>query len=161
MIRYDLVCGEGHAFDSWFRDSASYDRQAAEGLLNCPQCGSTQISKQLMTPGIPTKGNRRAEAPSPPATPEPALPESPARMFAGPIEPRQQVLLRMMRELRKEIESKADYVGDKFAEEARKIHYEEAEKRGIYGEATAEDAKSLIDEGIEVHQLPKLPEDGN
>jgi len=82
-------------------------------------------------------------------------------VFTGPADPRQRMLLAMMRELRKSVEANAEYVGDRFADEARKIHYQEAEKRGIYGEASAEAAHALIDEGIEVHPLPRLPEDGN
>jgi len=147
MIRYDLVCDQGHTFDGWFRDSATYDKQSKRRLVACPVCDSKKISKQLMAPGIPAKANTKSD--------------EPARVFAGPADPRQQMLLKMMRELRKQVESNADYVGDRFAEEARRIHYNEAEKRGIYGEATREDAKSLIEEGIEVHPLPVLPEEGN
>ena len=146
MIRYDLICGEGHSFDGWFSNSGSFDEQAEAGLVSCPTCGSNAVEKQLMTPGIPIKGNRRSEAKQP--------------VFTG-TDPRQAMLLKMMRELRQSVEANADYVGDKFAEEARRIHYEEAEKRGIYGEATIEEAKSLVEEGIEVHPLPKLPEDTN
>ncbi len=82
-------------------------------------------------------------------------------MMAGPVDPRSQALLAMMREMRKSVEANAEYVGDRFAEEARRIHYAETEKRGIYGESTPEDASALIEEGIEVHPLPRLPEDGN
>jgi hypothetical protein len=147
MIRYDLICGKGHEFDGWFRDSAAYDQQAGRGLVACAVCGSAKVEKQVMAPGIPAKANRRNDAP--------------LKMMAGPADPRAQMLMKMMRELRKSVEGNAEYVGDRFAEEARKIHYEEAEKRGIYGEATSDDAKALIEEGIEVHPLPRLPEDGN
>jgi hypothetical protein len=147
MIHYDLICADGHAFDGWFSNSNAYDEQARQGLVICPVCGSGEVGKQLMTPGLPMKSNRKNDARQP--------------VFAGPADPRQKMLLKMMRELRKNVEENSEYVGDKFAEEARKIHYEESEKRGIYGEATAEDAHSLIEEGIEVHPLPKLPEDGN
>ena len=147
MIRYDLGCDQGHTFDGWFRDSATYDKQAKRGLVVCPVCESSKISKQLMAPGIPAKANTKSD--------------EPARMFAAPTDPRQQMLLKMMRELRKQVKENADYVGDKFADEARRIHYNEAEKRGIYGEATREDAKALVEEGIEVHPLPVLPEEGN
>jgi hypothetical protein len=147
MIHYELICADGHAFDGWFGTSAAYDEQVRRGLVVCPLCGSAEVDKQLMTPGVPVKSNRKSEAKQP--------------VFAGPADPRQKMLMTMMRELRKSVEENSEYVGDKFAEEARKIHYEEAEKRGIYGEATAEDAHSLIEEGIEVHPLPKLPEDGN
>ena len=147
MIRYDLICDKGHEFDGWFRDSAAFDEQAGRGLVSCSQCGSDRVEKQLMAPGIPTKSNRKSLAPQ--------------KMMAGPVDPRSQALLKMMREMRKSVEANAEYVGDKFAEEARRIHYAEAEKRGIYGEATPLDAEALIEEGIEVHPLPRLPEDGN
>lgn len=147
MMRYDLICEKGHEFDGWFRDSAAYDKQAKRGLVTCTVCGSAKVEKQLMAPGIPAKSNRKDPAPQ--------------KMVAGPVDPRMQVMMQMVREMRKHVEANADYVGDKFAEEARKIHYEEAEKRGIYGEATAEEAKELIEEGIEVHPLPRLPEEGN
>lgn len=148
MIRYDLICDQGHAFDAWFRDSAAYEAQAAQGLVVCTACGSAKVEKQLMAPGIPAKSNRKADA-------------NPQRMVAGPVDPRAQAMLQMMRTMRAEVEKNAEYVGDKFAEEARRIHYEESEKRGIYGEATADDARALVEEGIEVHPLPRLPEDGN
>jgi hypothetical protein len=146
MIRYDLICDKGHKFDGWFADSAAYDKQAKRRLVTCVHCGSTQIEKQLMTPGIPAKSNRKSDEPK--------------KVFA-PTDPRQRKMLQVMREIRKSVEENSEYVGKRFAEEARKIHYEEAEKRGIHGEATSEDAKSLIEEGIEVHPLPPLPEDGN
>jgi hypothetical protein len=147
MIRYDLICTEGHAFDGWFGNSVAYDEQIRQGLLSCPACGSIKVEKQLMTPGIPAKSNRRKEGRE--------------QVFSGPPDGRQKALIAMMRELRRSVETNAEYVGARFADEARKIHYEETEKRGIYGEATAEDAHALVEEGIEVHPLPKLPEDNN
>jgi hypothetical protein len=147
MIRYDLHCEQGHAFDGWFRDIAAFDAQAAAGLVACTVCGSVKVEKQLMAPGVPVKSNRKAAETQ--------------TMMAGGADPRARALMELMRDMRRTVEANADYVGDRFAEEARKIHYKEAEQRGIYGEATAEDAKSLIDEGIEVHPLPRLPEDTN
>jgi hypothetical protein len=147
MIRYDLICDKGHAFDGWFRDSAGFDAQASGGLLSCAVCGSDRVEKQLMAPGIPAKSNAR---------------EEPAKkMVAGPTDPKLAMMMQMVREMRKHVVETAEYVGSNFAEEARKIHYEEAAQRGIYGEATAADAKALIEEGIAVHPLPRLPEDGN
>ncbi|MFT3987997.1 DUF1178 family protein [Aestuariivirga sp.] len=145
MIRYDLICEQGHAFDGWFRDSAAFDTQAAEGLVVCAACGSAKVGKQLMAPGIPAKSNRKAEV----------------KVAGGGLDPRAQQLMQMMREMRRHVEQNSEYVGTNFAEEARKIHYDEAEKRGIYGEATSDDAKALMEEGIDVHPLPRLPEDGN
>ncbi|RPH70333.1 MAG: DUF1178 family protein [Hyphomicrobiales bacterium] len=147
MIRYDLICDKGHEFDGWFRDSATYDKQARRGFVACSVCGSSKVEKQLMAPGIPAKSNRKDEVPQ--------------RMVAGPVDPRVAMMMKMMREMRQHVEENADYVGDKFAEEARKIHFAETEARGIYGEATADEATALIEEGIEVFPLPRLPEDGN
>jgi hypothetical protein len=147
MIRYDLICDKGHAFDGWFRDSAAFEKQSRRRLVSCTFCGSDEVTKQLMAPGIPVKSNRKAEASQ--------------TMLAGAVDTRTQKLMQIMREVRKNVEANAEYVGDRFADEARKIHYAESEKRGIYGEAKLEDAKALIDEGIEVHPLPRLPEDSN
>jgi hypothetical protein len=147
MIRYDLICDKGHEFDGWFRDSAAFEKQAKRHLVACTLCGSEDVAKQLMAPGIPAKSNRKDNTPQ--------------KMLAGTVDSRTQRLMQMMREVRKNVEENAEYVGDKFADEARKIHYSESEKRGIYGEANPEDAKALIEEGIEVHPLPRLPEDSN
>jgi hypothetical protein len=146
MIHYDLICEKGHAFDSWFPSSVAYDAQAAKGLVSCAICGSLKVEKQLMAPGIPAKANRKDDGPK--------------QMVAGPVDPRLAQMMQMVREMRKHVAENAEYVGDNFADEARKIHYEEAEHRGIYGEATPDDAKALIEEGIAVHPLPRLPEDG-
>jgi len=147
MIHYDLICDQGHLFDGWFRDSAAFDTQAGQGLVRCSVCSSAKVEKQLMVPGIPTKGNRKDSTAQ--------------KMVTGPVDPRAAMMMKMVREMRKTVEKNAEYVGGKFAEEARKIHYEEAEKRGIYGETTPGDARELIEEGIEVYPLPRLPEDGN
>ena len=146
MIRYDLICAKGHEFDGWFSDSAAYDKQAKRGLISCTVCGISKIEKQIMAPGIPTKGNRKSESQA---------------MTAGPLDPRAAAMMQMMRDYRKHVTENSENVGMKFADEARKIHFKEAEGRPIYGEATAEDAKALIDEGIDVHPIPRLPEDGN
>jgi hypothetical protein len=151
MIHYDLICDQGHGFDGWFRNSSAYDSQAEAGLVSCTVCGSSKVEKQLMAPGIPIKSNRKEAAPL----------AAPAKMVAGPVDPRLAMMMQMVREMRKHVEENAEYVGDKFAEEARKIHYEEAEHRGIYGQASPDEAKALIEEGIAVHPLPRLPEDGN
>jgi hypothetical protein len=150
MIRYDLQCEKFHVFDGWFRDSAAYDGQAAAGHVTCPLCGSPQVEKQLMAPGVAVKANRRSE-PQPP----------PQRLAAGPVDARMRELIDAVRQLKAHVEAHADYVGDRFVDEARKIHYCEVEARGIYGEATLEDAKALLEEGIDVHPLPKLPEESN
>ena len=146
MIRYDLTCKDGHSFDGWFRDSAAYDAQAANAQVACPVCGTTSVAKQIMAPNIPAKSNRK---------------EAPGRVFTAPADPRAASLVKAMRELREHVEKNAEYVGQRFADEARRIHYKESEARGIYGEATSKEASDLAEEGIEVHPLPRLPEDGN
>ena len=151
MIRYDLRCAGGHAFDGWFRDSAAYDAQAAAGDVACPMCGDTAVDKQLMTPRLPAKSNRTS-GPGPSA---------PVALHAGLRDERTRKLADMIRELRRHVEQNADYVGDRFAEEARRIHYEESGSRGIYGEATLEDARELLEEGIAVTPLPRPPEEAN
>ena len=145
MIRYRLTCERRHDFESWFRDSARCDEQLVAGDLECPVCGSARVEKQLMAPAV--RGRRDAEAPK--------------QRLAAPGDERQKLLLEAMRQLRRKVEASADYVGERFSEEARRIHYQEAEARGIYGEATLEEAKALIEEGIEAHPLPRLPEDAN
>ena len=124
MIRYDLQCARGHGFDGWFRDSKAFDAQAKKGVIACPACGSTQVVKQLMTPGIPAKSNSK---------PDPRVAE----------------LMAHMREMRRKVEAEADYVGGRFAEEARRIHYGETEDRQIRGKTTPDEAEALREEGIE------------
>jgi hypothetical protein len=143
MIRYGLVCERRHAFESWFRDSAMCDDQLGSGALECPVCGSAKIEKQLMAPAV---RNSREVA---------------RQRVAAPGDARQKKLLEAMRQLRRKVEDSAEYVGTRFSEEARRIHYQEADERGIYGEATLEEAKALAEEGIEAHPLPWLPEDAN
>ena len=146
MIRYDLQCDKQHAFDGWFGDSAAFDTQAGAGLITCPVCGSVRVAKQLMTPGVPVKANRR---------------DGTQRLAAGPVDSRTRELIETVRRLRAHVEANADYVGGRFPEEARRIHYNEVATRGIYGEATPEEAKALLKEGVDVRPLPKLPEDSN
>ena len=147
MIHYDLICEKGHEFDGWFSDSSAFDKQALHGMVNCTVCGTGEIQKQLMAPGIPARSNTRAAASQ--------------VMTAGPLDPRAAVMMQMMREHRKHVEATSENVGDKFVDEARKIHYNESEKRGIHGLATPDDAKALVEEGIEIFPVPVLPEDGN
>jgi hypothetical protein len=131
MILFDLRCKDGHAFEAWFRDSAAYEDQAAAGDLACPVCGSAEVSKALMAPAVNSRqkidATQAAEA------------------------------MRLWRRVQNHIEKNFDHVGPRFAEEARKIHHGEADKRSIYGEATKAEAKELRDEGIEVNQIPWLP----
>ncbi len=153
MIRYSLRCTEGHAFDGWFRDSAAFDAQAAAHQLACPQCGATDVAKALMAPSVVSSG---AQAPR-----EAAEAAQPTETHTLAADPRARALAEAMRRLRAHVEANADYVGERFPEEARRIHHEEAEHRNIYGEANAEDVRSLIEEGIEILPLPRIPEEGN
>ena len=161
MIRYALLCEKGHAFESWFQDSAAYDKQAKRGLVNCPHCGSTEVDKAIMAPRLSgsRKGAAPIEAPGevPAAVPEKPQEKAPVAM----ISPREQELRAKLKELRDHLTKNADHVGTKFPEEARKMHYGETEHRSIYGEASPEDARALAEEGIEFHPLPILPDERN
>jgi hypothetical protein len=129
MIKYDLQCRKGHGFEAWFRDSAAYDRQAAAGKVTCPECGSRKVEKAIMAPRV---GKSSAEM---------------------------KEMRKKLVELRKHIEATSDNVGPQFAEEARKIHYGEAEVRAIYGETTDEEAEALSEEGVPFSRIPWLPKE--
>lgn len=157
MIRYSLVCGKGHGFDGWFRDSAAYDSQAADNLLACPECGAHDVEKAMMAPAVPVRSNRRGAVP---AAPQGGVGRD-GDAAAPAADPRAEAFREALRALRRQVEANADYVGDRFPEEARRIYYAETEARGIYGEATADEAKALLEEGIGVLPLPVLPEEQN
>ena len=166
MIRYALSCEAGHAFESWFANSAAYDKQAKRGLINCPVCGSPKVAKAIMAPSLASgpAGDAAEVAPSaPPANPAPAQlpPTPPGKSPVAMMSPPERELRQKLKELRDHIVKNASYVGPRFPEEARKIHYGETEHRSIYGEASPEEAKDLLDEGIEFHPLPILPDDKN
>ncbi len=154
MIRYALVCSQEHEFESWFRSSADFDDLAASGMVTCPVCASTSVQRALMAPSVVAG---RA-APQDPAVTPPAEAAKQALMVPDAD---QRAMLEALTEMRRKVTESADYVGDRFAEEARKMHYGESDVRGIYGEATSEEARALADEGIEVHPLPRLPDDQN
>lgn len=163
MISYTLKCCHGHSFEGWFGSSADFDDQQARGFVTCPICETSDISKGLMTPQLPRKGNQkkqpaqdlvqnRAQASNHAQLPQNALqgqpqinPEEVAAVYAR------------MREMQKTITDHCDDVGEQFAEEARKIHYGEAEERGIYGQTSPEEAEALAEEGIEAIPMPWLP----
>lgn len=164
MIRYRLQCKKGHQFEAWFNSSKAYDSQARRGLVECPDCGSKKVSKALMAPGVATRGRVRDEAP--PAVPSTAVAEAPQQQTPPSAETAahhemQRQFVEMMRHIRKEVEAKAEYVGPRFAEEARKIHDKQSKARGIWGEATAKEAHDLVEDGIDCLPLPRLPEDNN
>ena len=160
MIRYSLNCERGHNFESWFQDSAAYDKQAEYGLVTCPRCGSAKVEKAIMAPRLSLSAkNSRApvEAPTAPAAPETPSGSAPVAM----ISPQEQQLRTKLKELREHLTKNADNVGAKFPEEARKMHYGETEHRSIYGVASPEEAKEMTEEGIEFHPLPILPDERN
>lgn len=150
MILYALNCSRDHDFEAWFRNSDAFDKQAAKGIVACPHCGDTEIRKAIMAPRI-GKGRKGAESAPPPTSETPAKPLPPGTHVMAPQ------IGEMLQELRRNVEDNCDYVGDRFAEEARRIHYGEAEQRGIYGEATDSDAEALSEEGIDVGRIPWLP----
>lgn len=135
MIKYELKCRKDHVFEAWFYDSATYDKQATSGKVVCPVCNSRKVEKAPMAPRI---GKSKGEI---------AVAE--AKELAK--------VRQALTELRDHVEKNADYVGEQFAEEARKIHYGEADKRNIYGEATPDEAKELAEEGVDVAMIPWLP----
>jgi hypothetical protein len=143
VIAYQLACAKGHEFEGWFGNSAAFDEQAAQGAIACPMCGDSQIRKAIMSPSVKTsitKAKGKTEiAAQPPNAPD----AQKVRQFVAGY--------------RKFIEENADYVGSKFPEEARKIHYGEADERHIYGESTLKEARELIEEGIEVAPMPPDP----
>jgi hypothetical protein len=155
MIRYTLSCDKGHEFESWFPNSAAYDKQAKRGLVTCPACGSAKVEKTIMAPRL-----GRSEAHGEPAEPAPT-PTSEAPAPVAMMSPREVELRGKLRELREHLTKNADNVGRRFPEEARKMHYGDAEHRSIYGEASPEEAKSLLEEGVEFHPLPILPDERN
>ena len=161
MIRYTLRCEREHTFESWFQDSAAYDSQAKRKLVSCPVCDSVKIEKAIMAPRIVSKKGRERAEPVPAPVPAAETPAAPAPGATPLLMAQERELRAKIKELRDHIVKNADNVGEKFPNEARKMHYGEIEHRPIYGEASPEEAKSLIDEGVEVSPLPVLPDDRN
>jgi hypothetical protein len=165
MILYNLVCAKGHEFESWFAGSAAYDRQAKRGLVECPVCGSAKVEKALMTPRLArTRKSTPAalETPEPAAASEPVVPAAPeAPAPVAVISPQERELRTKLKELREHLVKNAENVGQRFPEEARKMHYGEKEHRSIYGTASPDDAKALHEEGIAFAPLPVLPDEHN
>ena len=162
MIRYALKCDREHEFESWFASSAAYDKQVKRSLVACPVCNSAKVEKTIMAPrlsGTKKHGDAPAAVPAP-ELPAPApMPEAPAQVAM--VSPQEHEFRKKLKELREHLTKNADYVGQKFPEEARKMHYGEIEHRSIYGEASPDQAKELHEEGIEFHPLPVLPDDRN
>lgn len=159
MILYRLRCSKGHEFDSWFKDSKTYERQEKKSLVGCAVCGDSKVKRAIMAPRIGKKGKGKAvevEAPVPAPAPAPA-PTAEQQQMAALARKVPKELREALLKVRAEVEKNCEHVGDRFAEEARKIHYGESDKRGIYGETTDEEAEALADEGIEFGRLPWIP----
>jgi hypothetical protein len=158
MIRYALHCDRDHQFESWFQSSSAYESQVKRKLVTCPVCGSAKVDKAIMAPRIVGKKGRERPAPEPAAAPAPeATPQGSTSLLMA----QERELRVKLKELRDHIVKNADNVGERFPNEARKMHYGEIEHRPIYGEASHEEARALIEEGVEVSPLPVLPEDRN
>ncbi len=167
MIELTLVCHDGHRFNAWFPDSASFEAQNTRGLVSCPHCGSLQVSKGLQSPSV-VGGRTRTRSDHPAGQVSSSAPTSGQAAVASPapqaVAPTAEHIAQMqafvsnMRRLQAYVQQTFDDVGKEFSDEARKIHYGEAEERGIYGQATGDEIEELLDEGIEIMPLPKLPE---
>ena len=141
MIRFALICEHEHEFEGWFRSNDDFDTQKKRGFVDCPSCGSHKVQKALMAPAVSTARKQETIA-----------------LAMGEAQKRALAQLKAMAE---KVRENADYVGDKFAEEARKIHFGESDPRGIYGEATLDEAKSLAEDGVEFMPIPSFPDERN
>jgi len=160
MIRYTLVCERQHNFESWFANSAAYDKQVKRGLVGCPICGSTKVDKAIMAPRLGRSG-KPIDMPQAPEAPAAAAAPAEASAPVAMMSSQEREFRGKLKELRDHLTRNAENVGRKFPEEARKMHYGEIEHRSIYGEASPQDAKDLHEEGIEFHPLPVLPDERN
>jgi hypothetical protein len=141
VIRYALICDNDHKFEAWFKSVQAYDEQVARGIVTCPVCTSADVNKQMMAPSVSRANSDKVS------------------LSIG--HPEHHRLREAMRALRNKVTSEADYVGDKFADEARKIHFKEVDSRGIYGEATRDEVAELVEDGVDFMPLPNLPEEHN
>jgi len=141
VIRFSLVCDKDHEFEAWFRSNDDFDTQMKRGFVECPACGSKKVGKALMAPSVST-GRKKEQ-------------------IALAMGEAQKQALAQLKAMAEKVRENADYVGDKFAEEARKIHFGETEARGIYGEATLDEARSLAEDGVEFMPIPVFPDDQN
>ena len=144
MIKYALACAQGHAFESWFPDSAAYEKQRKRGFVVCPECGSTRVDKAIMAPAVVAGVRSPGEA--------------------GPeilVDDRRRKAREFLSAMRREIEANTDDVGAKFPQEARAIHFGEAPERAIRGRASLEEAKSLLEDGVGVLPIPILEDELN
>jgi hypothetical protein len=155
MIHYQLRCSQEHEFDGWFKSSDAFEKQAKLGLVECPACGDVKVSRALMAPAVATREIVPVAREPQSQLPVPApVPSPPAMTAAGPMPAH---LRAMLSRLRAEVEKHCDYVGPAFADEARKMHRGESERRGIYGETTPSEAEALAEEGVEFARMPWVP----
>lgn len=148
MIVFDLICAQDHVFEAWFGSSKDYETQKAQGLLHCPMCGDEKISKAVMAPSVGRKGNQASTGETTPKN-------AGEQMATGSAKD----MMAIMSKLQNYVETNFENVGKKFPEEARKIHFGETEERGIYGEASAEETKALLDDGVDIFPMPKAPKE--
>jgi hypothetical protein len=141
VIRFSLSCNHDHEFEGWFRSGEDFEMQKKRGLVDCPECGSNKVEKSLMAPAVSTSRKRDK--------------------VALAMSAEQRKIMAEMKVLTEKMRESADYVGDKFAEEARKIHFGETEARGIYGEASPDEAKSLAEDGVPFMPIPVFPDERN
>ena len=142
MIKFTLACDANHAFEAWFGSSDDFEAQKTRDLVCCPVCGSSRVEKSLMAPSVSTSKTRE-------------------KINVATVDKTRQALFAEMKQMRERITANAENVGQNFPEEARKIHYGESEQRGIYGEASPDDVKELVEEGVQIAPLPIVPEDAN
>lgn len=142
MIKFNLACDKMHDFEGWFSTGADFEEQKQRGFLNCPTCGSSDVQKALMVPSVSTGRSQ----------------DKKKKMLVSAA---QQEAMNAVRDMVKQVKSNTEDVGERFTEEARKIHYGETQARGIRGQATTNDVQELVDEGVEIMPLPELPDDQN
>lgn len=146
MIVFDLCCGAGHRFEGWFGSSGDFAAQQARGLVACPTCGSAEVEKAPMAPAVPRKGNQQAEA---------------RPVAGGALPPEAAEMLRKIAQMQAQALKSSTWVGEEFAEQSRKMHYGESDPQAIHGQATPDEARALVDEGITIAPLlfPVAPPD--
>ena len=165
MIKYALACEQAHEFESWFPSSDAYEVQRKRGFVTCPVCNSPKVEKQIMAPSLARRDRDLPRAPVPAETPGPAAPASPTPtpdpQAMAVLSEKEREVRALLKAVREHVTRTAENVGERFADEARKMHYGEIEHRSIYGQANPAEAKALWEEGIEAYPLPLLPDDRN
>lgn len=154
MISYSLKCDAGHSFDSWFQNASAYEALAMAGHVTCPACGSSKVQKSLMAPRVVAARKKAAAPEQTPEAPVPAPPAPVAEAAAAQLSDETRAAIKALKE---KVEAESDYVGENFTKEARAMHEGETPNRSIYGQASAEEAIELIEDGIPVTPLPFMP----